>query len=28
VLIFHQGAAVVLHALEFTARAPYSVEPA
>jgi hypothetical protein len=27
VLVFHQGAAVVLHALELTARAPYSVQP-
>lgn len=27
VLIFHQGAAALLHALELTARAPYSMQP-
>lgn len=27
VLIFHQGAAALLYALELTARAPYSLEP-
>jgi hypothetical protein len=27
VLLFHQGAAVLLHALELTPRAPYSMQP-
>jgi hypothetical protein len=27
VLLFHQGAAALLHALELTARAPYSMQP-
>ena len=27
VLVFHQGAAALLHALDFTARAPYSMQP-
>jgi hypothetical protein len=27
VLLFHQGAALVLHALDWTPRAPYSLEP-
>ena len=26
-LVFHQGAAALLHALELTARAPYSLQP-